>query len=362
MIANIDSIFNHTVKGWCFNPKTPLIPLSVTLYIDGKEFASQKADKYRSDLEKKIHPNGCCAFNFKLPDTIKYNGQHIEVEAGNEKIKSRFVALLGESGKEKIHRIQIYGERASGTNYLKQLLIRNIPNIIHTNQYGWKHFFPPKTFPDSDRCLFLVIFRDPFDWIRSLYLQPHHVHPSLKNIPFSEFIRFEWQCVWEELADVYPGDEKYGKEMMFERNPKNGRRFENVIRLRNAKIRAFESLKARVKHVEYVRYEDLAKEPEKFINRLAQKYDLHTVKQFQNITTYKGITPKAYKPKTYKDFSEEDLRFILLHMDVAIEKRIGYSSSFSGKIMSPMKLWLEKKKYFLKYKLLKAFNNQIIFK
>ncbi|MCF8360272.1 MAG: hypothetical protein K9H26_16080 [Prolixibacteraceae bacterium] len=345
MKGNVESISNYVVKGWCFDKNKPAESVKVSIFISGNEVANGLADHLRPGLKNKVHPTGKCGFKIALPKQLEYNGQSFEVRANKQIFQTRFKAFLDETGNETINRIQLYGERASGTNYLIQLLLKNIPNILHTSQYGWKHFFPPNTFPNSDRCLFLVIYRDPFDWIRSLYLQPHHVHPSLKNISFSDFIRSEWQCVYDELANVFPGDEKYGKEMMFERNPKNGKRFENVIKLRNAKIRAFETLRNKVKHIEYIRYEDLANEPEKFVNMLAQKYDLHAIRPFENITTYKGITPRAYRPKTYKDFSEDDLKFILLNIDIAIEKKIGYSSSFSGKIMSPYKLWIEKRNY-----------------
>nr|HPR60707.1 hypothetical protein [Prolixibacteraceae bacterium] len=321
--GSIDRIDNRRIRGWCFDPYKPKERLTVELFIDGDRIAGQKADIPRNDLEKRKNIPGNCAFDISLPHGIEYKGQKIEILSDKTPLESRFSVLLGEKNTEKIKRIQIYGERASGTNFLKQLLVKNIPNVAHTNQYGWKHFFPPETFPNSDNCLFIVIYRNPFDWLRSLHIQPHHTHPSLRKISFSDFIRSPWHCIWDELANVLPADEKYGKEMMFERNPKTGERFENVIKLRNAKIRAFESLKKKVSNIEYVCYEKLSTDPEYFVKMITEKYGLYSKEPFENINTYKGITQKTYKPKTYKEISSDDLKFILRNMDVSLEKKIG---------------------------------------
>lgn len=326
--GSVDRIDGHRIKGWCFDSDKPKEPLLVELFIDGEKNAEQIADLFRTDLKKGNNVPDNCAFNILLPTTIEYKGQKIEVKTNNQVLKSRFNYLFGEKNTEKIKRIQIYGERASGTNYLKQLLIKNIPNTAHTNQYGWKHFFPPESFPNSEDCLFIVIYRNPFDWLRSLHLQPHHTHSSLQKIPFSEFIRTEWHCVWDELANVLPDDEKYGTEMLFERNPKTGDRFENVINLRNAKIKAFEELKQKIKNIEFVKYEDLKKNPQLLINRIRKKYNVHSLGKLQTVDTYKGITTKPYIPKIYGPISENDLLFIKKNLDISLENTIGYNAKY----------------------------------
>ena len=112
--------------------------------------------------------------------------------------------------------------------------------------------------------------------------------------------------------------------MLFERNPETGERFENIIKLRNAKNKAFEKLKKEVEFVEYVRYEDLMKNPLDFISKIEKKYNLFTTKKFNSIDTYKGITRKTFVPKTYAPISKNDLQFIKKNLDSPIEKKIGY--------------------------------------
>jgi len=142
-----------------------------------------------------------------------------------------------------IKRIQVFGERCSGTNYLESLLTQNLDDITLRRDFGHKHFFHLPGVSHADDCLFIIIYRELFDWLRSLHQQPYHAASELRDIHFSEFIRRPWWCVWSEESGKTPTNPLYGKEMMFERNPRTGKRFRNVIRLRANKIRNWESLR-----------------------------------------------------------------------------------------------------------------------
>lgn len=324
MEGYIESIDGHVISGWCFEKKNPLSPVLISIYIDKQKVAEQLATSYRQDLKPHVHPTGECAFGVQLPSTIEYNGQLLEIFANEEKVSTHFVSLVKKSGAELISKVQIYGERSSGTNYLEQLMKKNIPSLIFTNEYGWKHFFPPLTFPTSEQCLFVVIYRDLFDWTRSFYLQPHHVHKSIRKLSFSKFIRSEWHCVYDKQSNTHPTEELYMQEMMFERDPNTGNRFQNILSMRSSKINALELLKEKVNYVEYVRYEELKKNPEQFIQHLIEKYNLPTYQKFEDIITYKGNTQEVFKQKKYFDFKKADLKFIVENLDLQLERQIGY--------------------------------------
>ena len=49
-----------------------------------------------------------------------------------------------------IKRVQIYGERCSGTNYLKKLIETNFTQTV-INDYGHKHFFAGETLDEDVR-------------------------------------------------------------------------------------------------------------------------------------------------------------------------------------------------------------------
>jgi hypothetical protein len=222
-----------------------------------------------------------------------------------------------------IRRIQIYGERCSGTNFLERLLIENLMSVTVCRDFGWKHGFHSPDVGEADDCLFLVIYRNPFDWLRSLHRRPFHAAPPLRRVPFSDFIRREWWCVWDEAAHYPPGHEMHGLEMMSERDPATGERFPDVLRLRTAKIRNWEGLRGRASHTEYLRYEDLAASPSGYLESLSGRFGLERTDRFAPVDRARG-RKRPYQPRSYKPIGTRDVRYIMERLEGALELGIGY--------------------------------------
>lgn len=229
-----------------------------------------------------------------------------------------------------IRRIQIKGERCSGTSFLEALIRSNIAEVRLSSDFGWKHFFIRNEIVNVDDCLFIVIYRDPFDWLRSIHRTPFHTAPSLRNISFSEFIRKEWHCVWNEDAKIAPDDPRYGQEMMFERDLNTGNRFKNVLKLRTAKLLDFEAIRDKAPHAYYIRYEDLAAAPEKFVQELSDNHELKRAPDFHPVMSYRGQGTETYKPKRYRKISNADQAFIRSNLLLDLERRIGYPLDVPG--------------------------------
>lgn len=108
-----------------------------------------------------------------------------------------------------IKKLKLCGERCSGTNYAYHLVHQNFPTLRPTNflELGHKHFLPWIGFPcdeqkmsdlkygpdafdlnHSDDCLFLVVIRDPYDWLRSFYETPWFVHVDNLGKGFFHFL------------------------------------------------------------------------------------------------------------------------------------------------------------------------------
>jgi len=220
-------------------------------------------------------------------------------------------------------RIQIYGERCSGTNYLECLISENLKGVQIRWDFGWKHFFSNVNAGNAADCLFVIIYRNPFDWLSSLHKNPWHAAPDLRGLAFSDFIRKEWWCIWDEQANKSLNDRGYGTEMLFERCPETHQRFTNVIQMRTAKIRDWESLRDRVKNSIYITYEDLSASPEGFINTISERFRLPRAPSFKDAQGYKGSSSN-YVPLAYDAIKEEDLHYILNQLDVNLEASIGY--------------------------------------
>ncbi|GEM_PF-1072516 len=223
-----------------------------------------------------------------------------------------------------IKRIQIYGERCSGTNYLANLIKINFSNVKVVEDYGWRHFLPKGlNRKDHDDCLFIIIVRNPFDWLRSINKNPWHCHKRLRNISFSKFIRRRWICIFDEEGGVIKGDPKYGSEMLFERNPENGKRFRNVLDMRNNKIKYFLMIENKVKNYYFVNYEELSKNQD-ILKKIAKEFDIKLKnKKVINITKYKDSN-EEYIPKIYENIKKRDLKFIKNKLNWNQERIIGY--------------------------------------
>lgn len=243
---------------------------------------------------------------------------------------------------QKIKYIQIYGERNSGTNYLHNMLEQNFKGVKIGYKYGWKHGFAKTDqiqLADTGNELFIAIWKSPYAWFVSMNGKPHHA-PQLYGLPFSKFIKSEWACYEGEnydKRDLKKDPIKTSQEMMFERNPNTGLRFQNAITLRNAKSWRFLELGNVVENFETMRYEDLLWAPKRTISMLAKKYDITLKGPIKLESGYFGKNPnKKFTGKSYylhkkflEKYSKEDLDYTNLYIDSKLEEKIGYDVLYS---------------------------------
>lgn len=211
-------------------------------------------------------------------------------------------------------KIQIYGERCSGTNYLEDLINQNCDAIV-TSEYGHKHMFnmmAKRKSPD-DKAVYVFMYRNPYDWLRSLHMNPHHTSPEYWNLSFADFIRKKpWIC------DVYEGP-GFVKEYDGVIERYDG----NVIDLRNNK----NSILADMWMTGYstnIKYEDVRSNPEGTLAALCTTLEIPMKGLFQSVYTTRKEEDGTYKRKVYMKISKNDLDYINTHLDWMHETRIGY--------------------------------------
>lgn len=237
----------------------------------------------------------------------------------------------------------VIGERSSGTNYMSALMLRNF--YVDEIRVGHKHFPPwydlPEddykensryyTFNDTENILFIVIFRNPYDWLRSMHFYPHHADRSLKNLTFSTYIRQPWKinpndttnlkilCSWDKYVDL---------------NPMTGEQFPNVLALREAKIRNMLKIRNKASNVYYINYEKARDYPQEVVKEISALFPISPKPVFSPITNYVGPSKANdkignYKPRQYAPISKEDLTFINSQLDWKLEEKIGYTQKNS---------------------------------
>ena len=236
---------------------------------------------------------------------------------------------------------QFFSERCSGSNFIQATVEANYPALHSTDEYGFKHFLEEKFLEESvfsDELLFLVVIRNPFDWLRSIHRKPWHCAHHLRGLEFSEFIRAEWQCVWDEQAQISRSDSRWMTEMMSERNPlRDGERFKNVMELRKVKYTVWRERLSAHPNTVFINYDAFNESPRSVLDTLAHAQGLKELETINVPLGYKGrlslIMKLAlffsfgriggYKPKPKHPIALVDLDYIVSGLDSDLERQYG---------------------------------------
>jgi len=201
--------------------------------------------------------------------------------------------------------------------------------------YGHKHFSPwmslsadeftgPSefySFDGSNDCLFIVIFRNPYDWVKSQYHNPWHNSEEMKKLPFDQFIRSPWMLDQENIEMK----KLQSFNPLVDLDPETRSPFDNVLKLRTEKLRNMISIGNKVENIYFVKYEDVSENPNNFIQTIQKNYTITRSKNTDLINYYKGDKKQGvYNKKTYFEINQEDLNFINSELDAELEKKIGY--------------------------------------
>ena len=219
-----------------------------------------------------------------------------------------------------LEKYTIFGERNSGTNYLKKVLQQHL-KLKFTREYGWKHWYIKGVTPrgientttdnecikpitDSDDTLFVIIVRNVYTWVGSMYKKPHHIKNINKNSLF-EFISNKYIAY-----EKGPGGHKEGTKTAWLKNsdheyPYFMEEADNLIELRNLKNNHFYNIRNNVKHYFFIRQEFLHQD----IKAMVKKFNLkHNP---LNLSSYK-------KPKNYS-LDNDSIFFIHQHLNNIID-------------------------------------------
>lgn len=229
-----------------------------------------------------------------------------------------------------IDRFQVFGERRSGTNFVMNVVKKNT-GLHFVKVYGWKHgipYFP--VFPAC--CLFIVVVRDPLDWVQSFYKGPYEGDRSLARLPFSEFIRSEWEGRYRPVRSPwhrhgYRLDKSIGRgeALQLDRHPIEGRRFRNIMEMRNIKLAGQLSMLNRGINAVLIRYEDMKQFRREIIQEISGIFDIALNPVFDPVEQTVG--PKSFNAEQAEGsdgLSPADREFIIGELDPMLEARCGY--------------------------------------
>lgn len=240
--------------------------------------------------------------------------------------------LAKSENSQTITKIFVIAERCSGSHFINSLILENFQ--VCDAPLGHKHF-PPwydlpghfyqgnsqyYTFEGTEDFLFIIVFCNPYDWLRSFHLSPWHAHPSLCDVSFSKFIRLPWQ-----LNPSNPiVKEQRTLNSLVDLNPANSLPFENVLHLRTAKIKNMLQIIHYAPHVYYINHETAYNYPQEVLKEIQNLFPITAKPIYKPINTYKGYGFDEYQPKQYDPISRRNLDYINAHLDWEIEEKIGY--------------------------------------
>ncbi|MGZ5826266.1 MAG: hypothetical protein ACXWIO_09670 [Croceibacterium sp.] len=210
----------------------------------------------------------------------------------------------------------------------------------------------------------VVVFRDPFDWIQSLYRKPWHYREGAAKEQFGQFIRAPvdtqmdddlWydsfanvellplhQMIHSLLSDwILPRikgrlgltvhqtgrnerlpDVAHKRSLQLDRHPISGKRIENPIQMRNLKNAAFLGYRERGCPCVFVRYEFVRQDAQGFLNLLAQAFNIRLSEHFHPVAEWLGGMPGERAPVDRLD--QADVQFVLENLHLDQEYQLGY--------------------------------------
>ncbi|MEM9476145.1 MAG: hypothetical protein AAGA71_12685 [Pseudomonadota bacterium] len=221
--------------------------------------------------------------------------------------------------------IQIFGERNSGTKHLKLLVSETArdPDAIlgayankadpvnKAKKIGYKHYYPQlgKIAEHNTETLFLVIYKNPYTWIRSMMGKPYHFKKCLdgKSITDLPEIRLHGVDIHgRDIPDVHP---------------QTGERL-TLFELRKYKIQQWEALAYQVHNIAFVNYEDLLVAPSATIQQIIDGFpSLFTDSIAPERTPDPRYLAKYVSPDPFPD---HEMAVMDAHIDWSMETLAGY--------------------------------------
>lgn len=209
----------------------------------------------------------------------------------------------------------IFGERRTGTNYLLKCLQTNL-KIPFTGEYGYKHWYiqdieprgrkntttdteTSRSIHDADHTLFVIIIRNPHDWVSGMKNKPWHM-PECDCSSTFNFIRKKYVSYETKKSHDSWSFDPITKKYFIEEA-------DNLIDLRNKKHEHLYALRYHVKNYFIIRQERLLEDIEQLI------------RQFGLETKYDKVKMEGYKPPTKYPIGKPAIDFIKQNLHNSID-------------------------------------------
>lgn len=225
-----------------------------------------------------------------------------------------------------LSRVQVMGERSSGTNFVQRLVGRNTA-LSATDALGWKHGRPAMIAVPRD-VLVVGVVRGALDWARSMHAKPWHCPPEMQLMDFSDFIRAPWATIVDRARYFRDLNEAcLGQPLQADRDPQSGAVYADLMALRRGKMAGLLSYAARDCSFALVRLEAVQADPQGFLAALDDGFGVALAPQYRRVVKRLGSRFKpavAQRPATPVSVSQADQDYITSRLDAPLEASLGY--------------------------------------
>lgn len=231
-------------------------------------------------------------------------------------------------GPAPITRYQVFGERSSGTNFVKRLIGRNT-GLRPIEDLGWKHGFYQMTAVPEDVAV-IVVVRDARKWALSMHAKPWHCPPAMQAMTFEAFAAAPWETI-ADRARYFPQVQALGglgQPLQHDRHPLTGAAFGSLFDLRRTKLAGHLSITSRGCAAAIVQLEAVQAAPEAFLAALAKGLRAPAPHaEYRPVVKRLGSKFKPSvetRPATPDRFPEGLLPHLREQLDLDLESRLGY--------------------------------------
>ena len=184
----------------------------------------------------------------------------------------------------------IYGERCSGTNFVRKLVFDNfelaLANLPENDIAGWKHFFGSEKNIEAIKksqewCLIFSVVRNPIDYLMSFWKQPHHQSPD-RTKDLETFLTSEFYSI-----------NKKGEILCDRPMSDPSRRYKNIFEMRATKLRWMKEVLPTLTPTQvFARMEDLKTNGEQILGDWQTKFNLPRISD-QYVVEKKRVEPQV---------------------------------------------------------------------
>ena len=220
--------------------------------------------------------------------------------------------------------IKIYGERNSATSFLEFLLRANVIDeknkvfkdsiSFNKKSYCWKHGIPrefdvnllankPKNLINEEDVLYICIFRNLEDWLKSMYTYPHHLKNTGRKIEsFQNFIRKKHKII---RKSTFPSVNDYHTNLL----PNEDDNGKTIFQIRYNKLIAHIDFFAKQSNIIHINTTYLQENIKFFLDVLSHIYKIKMKeKLILNIPYTKEFTCKGFKLDKNNNTIYEDIK------------------------------------------------------